>query len=71
MCFIATLEKTDASDMNEHHKELASLLEHLTELMEWDTMIDCYMDNTGHSVMIPWHYVPSLVAQRMVRLYRS
>ncbi len=49
-----------------HHQEMATLLDHVTELLDWDTLIGCYIDGTNHTVMLPWHYVPKLVAQRMV-----
>ena len=49
-----------------HHREMGALLDHVTELLDWDTLIGCYVDGTNHTVMVPWYYVPKLVAHRMV-----
>ena len=66
--FADILSETEPLHMSEFHKEMATLLDHLTELMDWETLIDCYFENTGHSVMLPWYFVPKLVAQRVVGL---
>ncbi len=49
-----------------HHREMEALLDHVTELLDWDTLIGCYVEGTNHTVMLPWYYVPKLVAHRMV-----
>ena len=54
--------------MSEFHKEMASLLNYMTEHMDWETLIECYFENTGYSVKLPWYFVPKLVAQRLVGL---
>ena len=54
--------------MSEFHKEMASLLDYMTEHMDWETLIECYFENTGHRVKLPWYFVPKLVAQRLVGL---
>ena len=55
--------------MSEFHKEMASFLDSMTEHMDWEALIECYFGNTGHSVKLPWYFVPKLVAQRVVGLY--
>ena len=64
--FVDLLNETDTTQMSGFHKEMASLLDHVTELMNWEMLIECYFENTGHSVLLPWYFVPELVAHRVV-----
>ncbi len=57
---------SEESGVHKSHAEVVDLLEHVTQIMNWETLIDCYSECTEHTVMLPWFYVPSLVARRMV-----
>ncbi len=62
---------TDEANISSQHLQMREFLDCVTELMPWETLIDCYSDCTNHSVVLPWHFVPHLVTRRMVNYRRS